>query len=208
MANSAKQGEDGPWWHEDATEFEAEAQDAGQDDAGTDSGELLNTATQEAFKLAGTLSTWAEQTGLGDVIRSVAQQAVSTAQDAAGSFSGSSGDDEGDLEDLATEDEAETEDDVDLASTDYAHLDSDPAAAGVVQFNGTAAGASGSSEHGSHGRGEARITCDYCPVCRLIESLDDLNPETAASIAEMMAVLTDGVASAVMELVPKNSGDQ
>ena len=213
MARRAKQNEEEPWWHEDATEFAADDDANGDADESSDSSELLTTATQEAVKLAATLSTWAEQTGFGDVLRSVAKQAVDTAQDAATSLMDKEAPVDADLEeDFDEHAEVQVADldaaAFDLESEDYAHLDDDPADAGVVQFNSVAgssqAGGDASQGFNSH---TARITCDYCPVCRVIESLDDLNPETAAAIAEVMAVVTDGVASAVMDLVPKSSND-
>lgn len=207
-----------PWWHEDASEFAGDEPEPQPSNA-EETSELLNTATQEAVQLAATLSTWAEKTGFAPILRSVAQQAMDTAQDAAGSLksSGNSGktsasaeDEEAEFDDLeALDDELEAElEAVDLESDDFSHLDDDPAAAGVVQFHSADGTRVGEHHlHQSSATGEVRITCDYCPVCRVIESLDDLNPETAAAIAEVMAVVTDGVATAVMELVSKGSDE-
>lgn len=217
-AENSKQSdpsEEAPWWHEDASEFAGDDSEATRAEA-DETSELLNTATQEAVQLASTLSTWAEKTGFAPILRSVAQQAMDTAQDAAGSLmnSGDSSDevnDDSEVDDLVGQEISEVDLDielstVDLASDDFSHLDEDPAAAGVVQFNSADGSMVGEHHiHQSGATGEVRVTCDYCPVCRVIESLDDLNPETAAAIAEVMAVVTDGVASAVMELVFKNS---
>lgn len=205
----AKKKEEDPWWHENAAEFASDEADESEDEGAADSSELLTTATQEAFKLASTLSTWAEQSGFGDVVRSVAQQAVGTAQLAASTLADTGKDAEpGDEVDLArtTTDEIDL-DGIDLDSEEFAHLDNDPADAHLVRYN--AVDGTELTNHLGHGNGheEVRITCDYCPVCRIIESLDDLNPETAAAIAEIMAVVTDGLAAAVADLVPKNTSD-
>lgn len=215
-AENSKQpdpSDEAPWWHENASEF---VEDSSEPDTDKDeSSELFNTATQEAIQLASTLSTWAEKTGFGPILRSVAQQAVDTAQDAAGSLIASgaltkSQTNEPEARDLADLEVYEADLDIELKSVDldsdeYSHLDDDPAAAGVVQFNSTGGLQAGDDHnHRSTDSSEVRVACDYCPVCRVIESLDDLNPETAAAIAEVMAVVTDGVASAVMELVSKS----
>lgn len=199
----AKKAEEEPWWHEDTepSTDDGPSEDA-TDDASDSSGrglfddqnELLNTAGQEALKLASTLSIWAEETGFANVIKGVAQQAVDGAQSMASSMtSNSKPSDESDSSD---------EDDVDLAGDEFAHLDDDPADGGLVYFEPEGIDDSG-NEH-DHGQ---RVSCDFCPVCRMIEAFDDIDPETAAQLAEMMAVITDTLGAAVANLTGDQSAD-
>lgn len=225
MTEKASKSESDPWWHNDATEFAPDSGTSASEADQNDSGELLNTAAQEAIKLASTLSAWADQTGVGEVLRSMAQQAVDTAQEAANSFGTGQRDDDGtketdetDLEPEATTSSDANEDsvavadqefdaEIDLASDEYAHLDQDPAAVvGTFPNPYTLGKASHNRHNGASGGGvEPRATCDFCPVCRAIDSLDDLNPETAAAIAEVMAVVTDGLTTAVMDIMSRRS---
>lgn len=65
-----------PWWH------------AMTEDSETPNPIEVGTAAQEAVKLAGAVAQWAEQSGLADVLKGIAEQAADSVKAAARSASG------------------------------------------------------------------------------------------------------------------------
>jgi len=80
--DGAESSSEQPWWH------------AASADDGEPNPVDVGTAAQEAVKLAGALAQWAEQSGLAEALKGIAEQAASSVRSAAKAASSpSSGDD-------------------------------------------------------------------------------------------------------------------
>ena len=146
-----------PWWHADAEGPDGEPNPVD-----------VGTAAQEAVKLAASVAAWAEQSGLSDTLRGIAEQATVSMRAAARTASSATT-------------ARDVDDDVDV----------------VFEAPGEPPQSSQTEGHESQAEYPERTTCDSCPICQGMDLIKTVSPEAANGITDALAAVTAAVKQAV-----------